>query len=87
MWLGIPKPMIPYPLLWEGAVQIVASHLGCIPNCSEVPDTPIPPPSPVPPPQGASGQPLVGGGVVGVQIPWFAPPPQGLGIPENARVT
>ena len=43
MWLGIPKPMIPYPLLWEGAVRTVGSHLGRIPNCSEVPDTPPPP--------------------------------------------
>ena len=44
--------MIPYPLLWEGAVRTVRSHLGCIPNCSEVPDTPSPlgnlPPSPSP---------------------------------------
>ena len=44
VWLGIPKPMIPYPLLWEGAVRTVGSHLGRIPNCSEVPDTPPPPP-------------------------------------------
>ena len=43
MWLGIPKPMIPYPLLWEGAVRTVGSHLGRTPNCSEVPDTPPPP--------------------------------------------
>ena len=42
VWLGIPKPMIPYPLLWEGAVRTVGSHLGRIPNCSEVPDTPPP---------------------------------------------
>ena len=46
MWLGIPKPMIPYPLLWEGAVRTVRSHLGRIPNCSEVPDTPPPPETP-----------------------------------------
>ena len=44
VWLGIPKPMIPYPLLWEGAVRTVGSHLGRIPNCSEVPDIPPPPP-------------------------------------------
>ena len=43
VWLGIPKPMIPYPLLWEGAVRTVGSHLGRIPNCSEVPDPPPPP--------------------------------------------
>ena len=35
MWLGIPKPMIPYRLLWEGAVRTVGS-MGRIPNCSEV---------------------------------------------------
>ena len=59
---GIPKPMIPYPLLWEGAVRTVGSHLGRIPNCSEVPDPPPPqgtalPGAPPrnPPPQGASG--------------------------------
>ena len=50
MWLGIPKPMIPYPLLWEGAVRTVGSHLGRIPNCSEVPDTPPPPREPREPP-------------------------------------
>ena len=50
MWLGIPKPMIPYPLLWEGAVRTVGSLLGRIPNCSEVPDTP-------PPPTGTPGTP------------------------------
>ena len=49
VWLGIPKPMIPYPLLWEGAVRTVGSHLGRIPNCSEVPDTPPPPPGNRPP--------------------------------------
>ena len=49
VWLGIPKPMIPYPLLWEGAVRTVGSHLGRIPNCSETPDTP-PPPGNRPPP-------------------------------------
>ena len=57
MWLGIPKPMIPYPLLWEGGVRTVGSHLGRIPNCSEVPDTPPPPGNrppwrPPPPPVG-----------------------------------
>ena len=46
--LGIPKTMIPYPLLWEGAVRTVGSHLGRIPNCSEVP----PPPPPHPPGNG-----------------------------------
>ena len=50
MWLGIPKPMIPYPLLWEGAVRTVGSHLGRIPNCSEVPDTPPPTGTPGTPP-------------------------------------
>ena len=44
VWLGIPKPMIPYPLLGEGAVRTIGSHLGRIPNCSEVPDPPPPPP-------------------------------------------
>ena len=54
VWLGIPKPMIPYPLLWEGAVRTVGSHLGRIPNCSEVPDTPPPTGTPgtAPPPPG-----------------------------------
>ena len=42
MWLGIPKPMIPCPLLGQGVVRIVGSHLGYIPTCSEVPE---PPPS------------------------------------------
>ena len=79
--------MIPYPLLWEGAVRTVGSHLGRIPNCSEVPDTPHPPgeppspapllepplPEPPPPPQGASSRPLVGG-IVGVQNRGVAPP-------------
>ena len=59
VWLGIPKPMIPYPLLSEGAVRTVGSHLGRIPNCSEVPDPPPPreprepreQPSPVPLPE------------------------------------
>ena len=56
VWLGIPKPMIPYPLLWEGAVRTVGSHLGRIPNCSEVPDTPPPPREPrePPPPPGTA---------------------------------
>ena len=36
--------MIPYPLLGQGAVRTVGSHLGCIPNCSEPP--PPPPPTP-----------------------------------------
>ena len=40
MWLGIPKPMIPYPLLGQGVVRTVKSHLGRTLNCSEVPDTP-----------------------------------------------
>ena len=48
VWLGIRKPMIPYPLLWEGAVRTFGSHLGRIPNCSQVPDTP-PLPEPLPP--------------------------------------
>ena len=59
VWLGIPKPMIPYPLLWEEAVRTVGSHLGRIPNCSEVPDTPPPPTgtpgtAPPPPPPGTA---------------------------------
>ena len=81
LWLGIPKPMIPYPLLWEGAVRTVGSHLGRIPNCSEVPnpppppgEPPSPPPLPEPSPQGASGRQLVGG-VVGVQNRGLPPPP------------
>ena len=57
--LGIPKPLIPYPLLWEGAVGTVGSHLGRIRNCSEMPDPPpprrgaaLPGASPNPPPRG-----------------------------------
>ena len=38
MWLGIPKPMMPFPLLGQGAVRTVRSHLGRRPNRSEVPD-------------------------------------------------
>ena len=26
VWLGIPKPMIPYPPMGKGAVQTVGSH-------------------------------------------------------------
>ena len=37
--LRIPKPVIPYPLVWEGAVRSVGSHLDRIPNYLEVPDT------------------------------------------------
>ena len=40
--LGIPKPMIPYPLLGQGVVRSVGSHLGRIPSCSEVPNPPPP---------------------------------------------
>ena len=86
VWLGIRKPMIPYPLLRKGAVLAVGSHLGRIPNCSEVP--PPPPenrptrrscqnhhlPEPPPPPRGL--RPTVswgGGGVVGVQNRGVAP--------------
>ena len=73
VWLGIPKPMIPYPLLWEGAVRTVGSHLGRIPNCSEVPDTPPPPHGnpgnrPPPPPEPPSPAPLL-------DPPLQAPPP------------
>ena len=66
VWLGIPKPMIPSPLLWEGAVRTIGSHLGCILNYSEVPDNPLPqgtpapllePPLPAPPPLPAKGSP------------------------------
>ena len=46
MLLGIPKLMIPWPLLWDGAVRAVGSHVGRIPNCSKVPD-PRPPPPPL----------------------------------------
>ena len=90
MWLGISKPMIPYPLLWEGAVRTVGSHLGRIPKCSEVPDTPptpetpgtaLPgapprtPPSKPPPPPPRGLRPTVSwGGVVGVQDRGVAPP-------------
>ena len=45
VWLGIPKPIIPYPLLWEGAVRSVGSHLGRIPNFRRCP-TPHPPSKP-----------------------------------------
>ena len=38
VWLGIPKPMIHYPLLGKGAMRTVGSHLGRIPNRSQVPD-------------------------------------------------
>ena len=76
MWLGIPKPMIPYPLLWEGAVRTVGSHLGRIPNCSEVPDTPPPhgnPGNPPPPPrEPPSPAPLLDPPLQGPP-----PPPQG----------
>ena len=48
MLLGIPKLIIPYSLLWEGAVRTVGSHLGRIPNCSEVPDPPPPREPPLP---------------------------------------
>ena len=88
--LGIPKPMIPYPLLWEGALRTSRSHLGRISNCSELPNPPPPlgnrtprrpphPPAPCPKPlpKGASGQQLVGG-VVGVQN--RAPTPHDEGI-------
>ena len=85
VWLGIPKLMIPYPLLGQGAVRIVGSHVGRIPNCSEVPQPPPPPPARhakapkiappktppprPPPPGGASGQQLVGGGGGGSWCP------------------
>ena len=77
VWLGIPKPTKPYPLLRQGAVRNVGSHLGRIPNCTKVPDNPPPPPTktPIRPayrpnqnplsyplPLGAFGQRLVGGG-------------------------
>ena len=69
----IRKPVIPYPLLWEGAVRTVGSHLGRIPNCSEVPNTPHPPgnrpprrPRPPTPPRHPS------------QNPPSTPPPRGL---------
>ena len=37
-------------LLWQGAVRIAWSHLGRIPNCLEVPDTPLLPREQAPPP-------------------------------------
>ena len=79
VWLGIPKPMIPYPLLWEGAVRTVGSHLGRIPNCSEVPDTPPPPreprePPPPPPREPPSPAPLLDPPLQGPP----PPPPRGL---------
>ena len=64
MWLGIPKPMLPYPPLGQGVVRTVRTHLGRMPNCLEVPPPPFPPgksPSQTPPPPGASGQ-WMGGG-------------------------
>ena len=80
--------MIPSPLLWEGAVRTVGSHLGRIPNCSEVPNTPQPPrnrpprrpprrptQNPPPPPRGLRPTVSWGGGVVGVRNRGFAPPP------------
>ena len=74
MWLGIPKPMIPYRLLWEGAVRTVGSHLGRIPNCSEVTDPPPPPgtalPGAPPPPGRPSQNPP--------SQPPPPPPPKGL---------
>ena len=74
VWLGIPKPMIPYPLLWEGAVRTVGSHLGRIPNCSEVPDNPPPPPrEPREPREQPSPAPLP------EPPPLQAPPPPPLG--------
>ena len=78
VWLGIPKPMIPYPLLWEGAVRTVGSHLGRIPNCSEVPDTPPPhgnPGNPPPPREPPSPAPLLD---PPLQAPPPPPPPRGL---------
>ena len=50
--------MIPYPLLWEGAVRTIGSHLGRIPNCSEVPDPPPPPPGNRPPRRPSRNPPL-----------------------------
>ena len=99
MWLRIPKPMISHPLLGQRVVQIVGSHLGCIPNYLEVPPTPRqnppnpPPPTsplqepslPPPPQEGASSQRLVGG-VVGVQTIGFTPPPPPIGDPFLHRV-
>ena len=64
-------------LLGQGVVRTIGSHLGLIPNCSEVPHTP-PPPGQKPlqhphlincpsrtPPKGAFSQRLVGGGGAG----------------------
>ena len=69
MWLGIPKPMIPYPLLGLGVVQAVGTHVGRIPNYLEVPDTPPPPAHPHAPPIAPTKTPL--------SYP-PAPPPGGL---------
>ena len=84
VWLGIPKPLIPYPLLWEGAVRTVGSHLGRIPNCSRVPDPPppwgtAPPqrPSHSPPTRGL--RPIVswrGGGELASKTEGSPPPPR-----------
>ena len=53
VWLGIPKPMIPRPLLLEGAVRTIGSHLGRIPNCMFGGARPPPTPGPTPlPPKG-----------------------------------
>ena len=76
VWLGIPKPMIPYPLLGQGAVQTIGSYLGRIPNFSvgEVLEPPPPParskstsqpansPIPIAPPRTPPFQAIVGGG-------------------------
>ena len=90
VWLGMPKPMIPYPLLGQGVVRTVKSHLGRIPNCSEVPDTPLPPGGPAvapprtplpapPPPQGGLWPTVRGGGSWRPQPKSCPPPPPGLG--------
>ena len=79
MWLGIPKPMVPYSLLWEGAVRTVGSLVARIPNCLEFPDTPLPPrdrpPRCPPPPRRPS------------QNPPSQPPPPPPARPRGLRRT
>ena len=47
MWLGIPKPMISYPLLGQGVVRPVGSHLAAYSSVWRCLSPPPPPPRPV----------------------------------------